>query len=91
MDMQIAMVIALVALVRKYAPSVDGWRVLATAAAAAALVMTASSLPLPWGAPILKGLMVLLGACGGTAFVQGLTDRHAVAVGKSLASNGELK
>lgn len=87
MEAQIAMVVALVAIARKYLPGIDGWKVLPVALAAAAVVVLGATLPLQWGSPIAKGLMLFIGAFGGTAFVQGLADRHADGLGKSIAAN----
>lgn len=87
MEAQIALVISLVAIVRKYIPAIDGWKVLPVAALAAALVVLGGALPLPWGSPILKGLMLFVGAFGGTAFVQSLADRHAAKLGEQLGRN----
>ena len=84
---QVALVVALVALVRKYVPKVDGWIVLVLGVACTGLVVFASMVPASmW----MRALQVLVGALGGTAFVGQLADRHAEAVGNAVASGNSI-
>jgi len=80
---KIALVVSLVALARRYVPSIDGWKVLVAGAVATALVVAAEYFAphFPMGT---QALAVLLGALGGTAFISQKLTAHADAVGEAV-------
>lgn len=89
MGSQVALVVALVALIRKYVPKVDGAVVLVVGAVVTALIVSASLVQDRFPM-MLRGVQVLIGALGGTAFAQQMSDRHADAVGEAVGRASAL-
>jgi hypothetical protein len=78
-ETQIMMVVALVASLRSYIPSIDGWKVpLCVLLASAAVVVAGGALPL-WPELAQRIVMLALGAFGGMKVADRLVDRHAEA------------
>jgi len=70
----VAIVVALVAGIKRHAPSVKGWKTIVLAAVASILLCYDYAIP-KWLLPIQTGLKVLAMAIGGHAYLRRMTGR----------------